>query len=112
MPGESDIETKSCKYAASLGLYARKFISHHIGVPDRIIVGSITLFLEFKDLGERPDDGQQDEIETICAVGGYSTWVDNIDDAFALILLVRDGKGELLRKMCDHQNNWKKREKK
>ena len=105
MAGESHIESKSCKFAASLGRYARKFTSHHVSVPDRIIVGSITLFLEFKDHGERPDPNQQDEIKTICAVGGYATWVDNIDDAFALILLVRDGNGEMLRKMCDHQNN-------
>ena len=106
MAGESDIEGKSCKFAASLGLYARKFTSHNAGVPDRIIVGSLTLFLEFKDLGERPDDLQQDEIGTICKVGGYATWVDNIDDAFALIKLVRDGNAKLLRKICDHQNYW------
>lgn len=108
MAGESDIESKACKFAASLGLYVRKFTSHNAGVPDRIIVGSLTLFLEFKDLGERPDDLQQDEIGIICAVGGYATWVDNIDDAFTIMLTIRDGDAECLRRICDHQNYWVK----
>lgn len=108
MSEEAHIESRCCKFASSLGLYARKFTSHHAKVPDRIFVGSITLFLEFKAYGKKPDAGQRDEIQTICAVGGYATWVDNIDDAFALIRLVRDGNGELLRKMCNHQNYWVK----
>lgn len=106
MAGESKIELAASKFAESLGLYIRKFKSHHTKVPDRIIVGPLALFLEFKDFGKRPDEGQKDEIETICKVGGYATWVDNIDDAFTLMLTVRDGDAECLRAMCDRNNDW------
>ena len=108
MAGESDIESKTCKFAAGMGLYARKFTSHHAKVPDRVIVGPVTLFLEFKDHGKKPDPGQQDEIETICKVGGFATWVDNIDDAFTLVKLVRDNDDLGLRVACNLQNYWMK----
>lgn len=108
MAGESDLETKITSYAEAAGCYVRKFKSHHAGVPDRIISKELTLFLEVKDLGERPSPLQSDEITTICRTGGFATWVDSYADAINVIQGVIANRADWLRKECKKRNYWMK----
>ena len=102
----SELEKKIADYAEFHGCYVRKFTSHHAGVPDRIITKELTLFLEVKDFGQKPTMLQQDEISTICATGGYATWVDNYDDAVLILSGVIKNRADYLRKGCKTQNYW------
>ncbi len=104
MAAESELEKALCKYAESKELYVRKFTSHHSKVPDRIISGHLTLFLEIKALGEKPDAGQKDEINTIMLTGGFATWTDNYDDGVALIDAVVEGSADELNYLCYQAN--------
>ena len=108
MPGESDLEKKITRYAEDYGCYVRKFISTHAGVPDRIISKELTLFLEIKDHKKRPSELQKDEIATICATGGFATWVDNMEDAIIIINGVLANRADWLRKECVERNYWLK----
>lgn len=109
MAGESKLEKKITDYAQSHGCYVRKFTSNHVGVPDRIISKELTLFLEVKDFGKRPSDIQKEEISTICATGGYSTWVDNYADAFSILAGVVNNRADWLRAECKKRNYWMKK---
>ena len=87
MAQESHLENKIRLYAESVGVLTYKFTSPgNAKVPDRIFIKNcVTLFLEIKAPGELPDDGQQEEIFRINAVGGFATWVDDIVDAVVFI---------------------------
>ena len=108
MAGESELEKKITSFAEFGGCYVRKFISHHVGVPDRIISKELTLFLEVKDFGEKPSSMQLDEISIICRTGGFATWVDNHADAVQVIQWVLANRADKLRRECKKRNYWMK----
>lgn len=91
MAAESQLENLIRLYAEKRGVLTYKFTSPgNAKVPDRILINESTVFLEVKAPGELPDDGQQEEIFRINAVGGYATWVDNLTDAKELIDIMAD----------------------
>lgn len=106
MAGESYLEKKITRYAEEYGCYVRKFISTNAGVPDRIISKELTLFLEIKDFNKRPSQLQKDEIATICATGGFATWVDSMEDAITILNGVLANRADWLRKECQERNFW------
>tara|TARA_R110000796_G_scaffold251769_1_gene383961 strand:+ start:23555 stop:23881 length:327 start_codon:yes stop_codon:yes gene_type:complete len=108
MAQESDIEKRLNLYAADHGCYVRKFTSNNVGVPDRIYVKGVTLFLEIKAPGKVPSPVQQDEIGIICRVGGFASFVDNYDDGVIFLNLVLANRGDLLKRACKEKNYWMK----
>ena len=85
---ESYIENKVCKYAESLGVEQRKFVTpNRRSAPDRIFfaMGGCTLFIEFKRKGGKTTSGQDREISRLKALGFPVHVIDNIDDGKRVI---------------------------
>ena len=97
MAAESQLENEIRKYAESQGILTYKFTSPgNAKVPDRILIGEVTVFLEVKAAGKMPDDGQVEEMYRINKVGGYATWCDNLTDAKQIIDAMCDFDWEIL----------------
>lgn len=88
LQSESYIEGKVCKYAESLGVEQRKFVTpNRRSAPDRIFfaMGGCTLFIEFKKKGGKTTSGQDREISRLKALGFPVHVVDNIEDGKQVI---------------------------
>lgn len=84
---ESDIEADIRKLALALGWLCWKFVSPGLrGVPDRIFMRAGRLvFLEVKKVGEEPSRQQEKRAAEIRAAGFECYWVDNVEDARAIL---------------------------
>ena len=79
---ESKIESKVKEYAESLGFLVYKFVSPgRRGVPDKLFVSpsGVMFFIEFKQLGKKPEPCQVREIGYLKDNNAYVFTVDNID---------------------------------
>lgn len=86
-PLEADIEAATIGWAERRGWFQRKYKgpgrrSH----PDRLFIRHGTvLWIEFKRAGKEPTDLQWREIRKMLAHGALVFWVDNLDDAKAVL---------------------------
>ncbi len=79
---ESVIETKVKEHAEGLGFLVYKFVSPgRRGVPDKLFVSpsGVVFFIEFKQLGKKPEPCQVREIKYLRDNNAYVFTVDKID---------------------------------
>lgn len=84
---ESGIESGIRDYALVRGWMALKFVSPgQTGVPDRLFIRrGRHVFMEVKKLDERPTEKQEAKHREMREHGAEVHWVDNLDDAKAIL---------------------------
>ncbi|HDZ73520.1 MAG TPA: VRR-NUC domain-containing protein [Aurantimonas coralicida] len=86
-PLESYIERRVVKFGERLGYVVRKvqWVARK-GAPDRVFMGSgFTLWIEFKQLGVKPEPHQAKEHMRMRSAGQLVFVIDNIADGEALL---------------------------
>lgn len=86
-PQEFYIERRNVKYGEKLGYVVRKVQwQGRRGAPDRVYMGfGVTLWVEYKQLGVKPEPHQAKEHERMRAAGQLVFVIDNIEDGEALL---------------------------
>jgi hypothetical protein len=84
---ESQIEAEIREYAILRGWWAAKFVAPgQTGVPDRLFIRrGRHIFLEIKRPGEEPTPKQYSKHKEMRAHGAEVYWVDNLEDAKAIL---------------------------
>lgn len=79
---ESKLEKQVCEEAKKRGWTAIKLASR-VHDPDRVFLreGGIAVFIEFKQLNQKPRKGQVARIEHLRTLGFSVTVADNVGDA-------------------------------
>jgi hypothetical protein len=85
---EKEIERKVCEHAKKKNWITYKFTSpSRRSVPDRIFISPMgtVFFIEFKQTGKKPTDGQDREIEKLCRQNCNVFVVDTVEGGKFLV---------------------------
>ena len=91
---EKHIERKVCDYAKQCGFLVYKFTSpQRRSVPDRLLISphGVVLFIEFKQTGKTPTEGQEREIQRLKDKNVPVFVVDDIDEGKRIVGLYAAG---------------------